>query len=280
MHVTAAQLNAELDRSDVNEERMARLRKKFGSDYKRAKSLAPNFGLVTWAGRYDSSIDEAIALKVESAKLSQQIASAKAAGSQSKMATLKQRYSDVTASLEDKKWTALTFAGRWGDPLITVEAPSDALRVIALLPDGEIKVLEFNTDTLRWEARFDIPTYLPEGHYTIAVVVVLKDGTRRKVSIEFNVDVTPPQGAGLARLSTDTQHKLRLEMDAGDEVARTVALLPWGERIQLDRTSDGKGFLAVADVPADWRGRPVQVTFVLTDNAHNRSRISVEVSPE
>jgi hypothetical protein len=168
---------------------------------------------------------------------------------------------------------------RMGDPLIQVEAPEDAEQVIALLPGGEIKRLLWNGDAKRWEARFDIPTYASEGTYHITVVIVGKDGTRRTLTLRYHVDVTPPTGRGSVQATAGDTSSLRLELDASEDTARVSALLPWGEQVAL-RPSPGQPnrFFARVTVPPNRAGQAHAVTFVLTDKAHNRTMVTVDLS--
>ena len=162
---------------------------------------------------------------------------------------------------------------RWGDPLISIEAPADAVQVIALLPNGEIKKLVWNGT--KWQARFDIPTHAEEGDFPITVIIVNKDGTRRQIALHFKVDVTAPQGSGTVQRANE---KLRLEVTADSDTTRVSALLPWHQKEELTASTQiANRFFALADIPADWRGKAVQITYVLTDKAHNRTTISVDM---
>ena len=162
---------------------------------------------------------------------------------------------------------------RWGDPLISIEAPADAVQVIALLPNGEIKKLVWNGT--KWQARFDIPTHAKEGDFPITVIIVNKSGTRRQIALHFKVDVTAPQGKGTVQRANE---KLRLDLVADADTTRVGALLPWSQKVELTAsTQNSNRFFALADVPAEWRGKAAQITYVLTDKAHNRTTISVDM---
>ena len=166
---------------------------------------------------------------------------------------------------------------RWGDPLIAVDAPADAQRVVAILPTGEVKQLVYNADRQRWEARFDVPTYAAEGEYVIRLIIVLRDGVRQRLTMRYHVDLTPPTGRGLAAMVGAGQPKLRLELEGSDDLRRVAALLPWGERVEM-RSTGGQRFFALVDVPVGRRGEAVAVTYILTDRAHNRTTLTVDLS--
>ena len=169
---------------------------------------------------------------------------------------------------------------RMGDPLIAVEAPDDAMRVVAILPDGTIKNLRYESAARRWEARFDVPEYSQQGAHEIIILIVQKSGARRRLTMRFNVDVTPPHGAGSARdVSTAGAKKWRLEMRGDADTARVAALLPWNARVELEPSAQDKTlFFAVVEAPPDFKKTP-RVTFVLTDRAHNRAQITVDLAP-
>lgn len=164
---------------------------------------------------------------------------------------------------------------RMGDPLITVDAPADALRVIAILPDGEIKEMIWNAARGRWEARFDVPGYASSGDYTITILVVRKDGTRSQLAFRYTVDVTPPTATGTATMVAQPAPVLRLELQASADTARVTAVLPWGERRELSTAGDGR-FFALAPLPAEQTATPLAVTYILTDKAHNRTTLTVQ----
>jgi Ca-activated chloride channel homolog len=170
-----------------------------------------------------------------------------------------------------------TLVASTGDPLLTVEAPPNAEHVVALMPGGDVKRLRFNPGSQRWEVRFDIPTYAREGDYVVRVVIVRKDGTRRLVTVRYGVDLSPPRGTGHAALVPANVPVLRLELEASEDTARVVALLPWGDKAVLRPAElQGAHWSTLVPVPPGEEGTPHRVTFVLTDRAHNRTTIQVE----
>ena len=170
---------------------------------------------------------------------------------------------------------AKTLRARMGDPLISAEAPADAQQVIALLPSGEVRPLAYNREKQRWEARFDIPVHAPEGEYVITIIVVLSDGTRNVLTMRYRVDLTPPTGAGEARVVRSPEPTFRLEVETSEDTARAAAILPWGERVELTRSAEPGHYFALAPVPPEHQAGPLSVTLVLTDRAHNRTVLTV-----
>jgi len=183
-------------------------------------------------------------------------------------------------------------AVRMGDPLISVEAPADAAQVVAIFPGGETKKLALNADSQKWEVRFDVPTYAMEGAYWVSIIVVFEDGTRQHLTMRFHVDVTAPQGKAKAAAvgGEGSTAVWRLEMDGDDDTARVLAILPGGEKIELaPSTEKANRFFAlaprasVAEVEVAAEGSTPfagkgKVIFILTDRAHNRTTIEVDMS--
>lgn len=171
------------------------------------------------------------------------------------------------------------FSGRAGDPLLTVEAPRDAAQVIALMPGGDVKRLAYDTQSHRWEARFDIPMSAAEGDYAVTVIIVRRDATRSRLTLHYRVDLTGPQGSGMARIDTNNTPVLRLRLAADEGTARVTALLPWGDKADLHRSdTETSVFQASVPLPTDAGVAAQAVTFVLTDKAHNRTSITVDLS--
>jgi hypothetical protein len=218
---------------------------------------------------YGKARTERLAVRTDLEKVDQAIETAPADSTQ--LAELEKRRAELLKREEELR-------ARMGDPLISVEAPADAEQVVALLPHGEVKPLTFNPDKHRWEARFDIPAYAAEGEYVITVIIVLKDGTRKVLTLRYRVDLTPPTGAGQAQVVAAAEPTLRLEVDSSEDTARAAALLPWGERVELKPSTQPHRFFTLVPVPPAQSGATFAVTFVLTDQAHNRTTVQVEVA--
>jgi hypothetical protein len=163
-----------------------------------------------------------------------------------------------------------------GDPLISIEAPAGAQQVIAVMPGGEIKRLVYNAVSSRWEARFDIPAYASEGEYAIAIVIVLADGSRRTQTVRYHVDLTAPAGLAAARSVVGSGPAIRLEVQGSDDTARVKAVVPWGI-VELKAGSIPHHFFALVSIPAGQTGSARAITYVLTDRAHNRTTMTVDL---
>ena len=163
-----------------------------------------------------------------------------------------------------------------GDPLLQISAPADARSVVAIMPNGEVKPLEWRAATKRWEANFDIPMDTRADSYLVTIVIVDKDGKRRVLKLRYRVDGQAPTGNAKIELGGQGDNSiLQLEVSASDDVSRVVALLPWGERLVLRRGQNGAFSTQVAR-PETWNQPSVPVRFILLDKAHNRTEISTD----
>ena len=163
-----------------------------------------------------------------------------------------------------------------GDPLLQISAPADAKSVVAIMPNGEVKPLEWRAAPKRWEANFDIPLDTRADSYLVTIVIVDKDGKRHTLKVRYRVDAEAPKGDAKIQLNAGAQNSdLNLEVSASDDTTRVVALLPWGDRLVLRRGKDGEFATKVA-VPESWDKPSVPVRFILIDRAHNRTELNVD----
>lgn len=168
---------------------------------------------------------------------------------------------------------------RSGDPLLQVQAPADAIRVVAVFPDNSTRSLSFDLASQSWQMRFDIPTYYDEGEYSVSVIIVLQNGQRRTSRFSYRVDLTPPKADDETKIMGVSTPVLRLDLTT-DGATRVEAILPWNEKIALQPAQlKANSFFAAVPVPAEYSGKKFEVTYIVTDAAHNRTQLSAEVSP-
>lgn len=193
-------------------------------------------------------------------------------------ASLKTRYDELVNSpaAANNSWGGSGF--RTGDPLLQVNAAQDAQSVTAIFPDGTIRPLTYDATSHTWQLRFDIPTYADEGDYSVSIIIVEKDGTRRTETFTYGVDLTPPSATASAIISAASQPTLRLELQT-EAAVRAEALLPWGERQILQPSQVEKNaFFALTAIPQEYQAETFPVTYTVTDAAHNRTSLTVEAS--
>lgn len=104
-----------------------------------------------------------------------------------------------------------------GDPEVAVRAPADARRVTAVLPDGEVVACAYDARREVWVTNFVIPADVPDGIFTVRVLITLADGAELERSARYQVDGEAPR----ARLALDERAAL------GSEV--TLRVLPEAE---------------------------------------------------
>ena len=122
--------------------------------------------------------------------------------------------------------------GGGGDPYIAVKAPADALQVVAVFPNGDIKDLTYSAAKALWDGRFDIPFGTPAGEYRVTVIIVHRDGTRSRFALLYQYLTGGPTVTRLDALQAASGGPFRLSV-SGKGIARAVAVLPWGERVDL-----------------------------------------------
>ena len=169
------------------------------------------------------------------------------------------------------------FTNNIGDPPIYVAAPANARSVVAIMPNGQIKTLDYNADARRWEGNYDVPATTADGLYTIQIVIVGADNSRRRYAMQFRVDTAAPRGTGTVASAPDAPQMVRLGVEHGGDVARVTALLPWGEKVALlPSTTVGHRFFATVKAPPEYAGKAIKVTYILVDRAHNLTTIEAE----
>ena len=202
-------------------------------------------------------------------KLEAQTTAAEKAGDQNKLAKLQ------TARNENSR--NAYFVNNIGDPPIYVTAPANAKSVVAVMPNGQVKTLDYNADAKRWEGNYDVPTTTKDGLYTIQIVIVQADNSRRRYGMQFRVDTAAPRGIGLVARAPGAPQMVRLQIEHDGDVARVTALLPWGERVDLlPSTTVGHRFFATVKAPPQYAGKAIQVRYILVDRAHNLTTIEAE----
>ncbi|MCL5038168.1 MAG: hypothetical protein M1269_13835 [Chloroflexi bacterium] len=182
-------------------------------------------------------------------------------------------YKNVLAK-EKIQTNTKSVGGGGGDPWISVKAPVDALRVVAVFPNGEAKSLNYDEKKKCWSGRFDIPFGTAAGTYRVTVILVHKDGKLTRFILEYDNLLGETISANATTLTGKPGGSVILKV-TGDGIERGVVVTPWGERYNLGK-KDGHweaGILIPKDTPA---GKNM-LTVVLMDGAHNRTEIEVDL---
>ena len=183
---------------------------------------------------------------------------------------------EVQAAMNQKRFPT------GGDPWVKVTAPPDTVRVTALFPWGETKPLVYDQGEGRWTVRFIVPKATVHGDYEVVIVITRTDGTQQRFTVRYQADLEAPQGFGRA-LATRVPNgwRIALSVEASDDTERVDVLLPKGDLIGLKR--DGRANQYHTDLTlaaADVKGPSVFLPVLITDAAHNRLEIEVEVELE
>jgi len=154
-----------------------------------------------------------------------------------------------------------------GDPVLTVEAPRDALRVTAFFPFGLTRDLTFDESANRWRLRFLVPIEVADGSYHATVLIVTRDGHSELREVPYVIDSQRPEFE-VEVSCVDTKMTLLVRSaDRVREVRAAPVSLP-SQRLELRREPGHQ-------VPALYRGelrlgsRADRVNLVVTDLARN-----------
>ncbi len=156
-----------------------------------------------------------------------------------------------------------------GDPVLTVDAPRDALRVTAFFPFGLEKDLAFDPELKLWRVRFLVPKEVADGHYKVPVMVITRDGHVEFLSGSYTIDSSEPEFApevrchsGAMALSVVTQQPMR-------EVWAAFVADP-SRRIRLNLVANDSSrthYMATLKLAL----KDARVRIVVTDQARNEA---------
>jgi len=186
-----------------------------------------------------------------------------------------------------------------GDPEILIPAPEDARRVVVVFPFGETKLARWDATSGKWIVRFLVDEGTAAGQYTVAVRVTLADGSVKRMTAEYTVDLRAPEMAVSVVHEADGAITIIAEQETGtaDEERQRLggvglplggprrvldsraveAHLPDGTTLSLERESAGR-FVGRWEPQAGVRF-PIRAEFVTTDRALNSRRFTRTLSP-
>ncbi|MFO7948503.1 MAG: VIT domain-containing protein [Armatimonadota bacterium] len=167
-----------------------------------------------------------------------------------------------------------------GDPWIRVSAPPDTVRVTAIFPWGETMPLIYDPDDGRWAVRFVVPKGAVHGSYEVIIIITAADGSQRHLTINYEADRQAPSGIGRAFAHhTGDGWVVTLSVKASADTRRVDALTPAGDLVGLNCEGDTyTGQITIPDSAVS--GPSVFVPVYVTDSAHNRLEIEVEIELE
>jgi Ca-activated chloride channel family protein len=160
-----------------------------------------------------------------------------------------------------------------GDPIVDVAAPDDARRVTVFFPFGLVKELVFDAQRARWRGRFLVPEGVPDGDYTMLIVIELADGSiieKRQPYVldskadEFDIELSKKTVKAGASLKVDVN-----SVEAADEVYVHCPELKWMRQVLA--SDDGVHWTLKLRVPAGTAAGEYRVMVVVRDKAGNRA---------
>jgi Ca-activated chloride channel family protein len=149
-----------------------------------------------------------------------------------------------------------------GDPVLTVDAPRDALQVTAFFPFGLVKDLRFDERLEKWTVRFLVPTDVPDGAYEAQVVIVKRDGALELARASYVIDSRAPDfevdfaGPRIRVRVNEPARKVTVVL-AADPRRRTV-LRGDGREFEGERPGIGRLRVVVADLARNEAAREVE----------------------
>ena len=167
-----------------------------------------------------------------------------------------------------------------GDPVLSVDAPADALKVIAYFPFGLVEELRYDPMRDRWAVRFLVPRHVADGVYTIRIQIIHADGRIEWRQVPYVIDSTEPEFAVAMPTRAAAGGLIPITVDPYEPVAVVFAYLPGVEkkrlRLRLDpETGFYEGWLPI---PEDLEAEEVTVRIVVRDLARNRCQRDLVVS--
>lgn len=166
---------------------------------------------------------------------------------------------------------------RPGDPLLTVDAPPDAVSVTAIFPWGEVAGMRWDRQRGRWYHRFLVPHEVQDGAYAVQILIEMPDGELVEDIVEIEVDSQAPEiDAEAHPCGANTCVTVRL-----DEPLRGLQVFPAGrpeQRQRLDlRKLENQG---LREVQITLPGAPDEVVVILKDMAMNNVIETIPVTAE
>lgn len=154
-----------------------------------------------------------------------------------------------------------------GDPVLTVKAPADALRVTAFFPFGLNRELHFDPDKNNWRVRFLVPKDTPDGEYEVPVLIVHRDGREEWATGRYTIDSQEPEFEPVVQCMGDTM-KISVVVQSRMREVRAAWVSDPRQRISLaldPRDSQRSRYLGTMKLGA----QSDAVRIVATDMARN-----------
>lgn len=169
-----------------------------------------------------------------------------------------------------------------GDPVLTVDAPAEALKVVAYFPFGLVKRMKFDEIRGEWNVRFLVPRNVADGLYAIRVLIVHDDGHLEWRTIEYYIDGTAPEFEVSIPATAAAGETIRIEVDPFETVAEVFMTVPDlnDSRIDLHLDVETGRYVTDLTLPTTFPEGPVTVRIIVRDKARNRFEQDFEIWQE
>jgi Ca-activated chloride channel homolog len=169
-----------------------------------------------------------------------------------------------------------------GDPVLTVDAPADAIKVEAYFPFGLVKRMKWDAVRQEWNVRFLVPRDVCDGLYEIRVLILHVDGTLEWRTVEYYIDGTAPEFDTNVPATAVAGETVRIEVDPFETVREVYMMLPDSGNVRIDLKIDIESGKYVGEItlPDRFPEGPFTLRIVVRDMARNRFEQDFEIWEE
>ncbi len=165
---------------------------------------------------------------------------------------------------------------RPGDPVLRVRTDESVASVIALFPFGDTKALRYLKNEDIWQTRFVAPPDLPDGVYSVRLILRDKGGRVEREQKTFIISSKAP----LVRTTIDRNRVhagdvIMLNVRASETTHKITARLYGAEPVSIQWTEDAKSNTGRLQVPAQLPAGRYSIHVTAEDVAHNVSHQEV-----
>jgi Ca-activated chloride channel family protein len=169
-----------------------------------------------------------------------------------------------------------------GDPVLTVDAPAEALKVVAYFPFGLVKRMKFDEIRSEWNVRFLVPRDVADGLYEIRVLIVHVDGRLEWRTIEYYIDGTAPEFETQIPATAAAGETIHVEVDPFETVSEVFLTVPGTDdsRIDLQLDVESGRYVGQVTLPTVFPEGPITIRIIVRDKARNRFEQDFEIWEE
>jgi len=166
-----------------------------------------------------------------------------------------------------------------GDPVLSVDAPVNARKVVAFFPFGLTKRMKFDPIREQWSCRFLVPRDVADGLYEIKVLIIDGEGGREWRNISYYIDGTAPEFEADLPATAAAGETISVEVDPFETVQEVYGYLPEIDdtRILFKLDPESGTYLADITMPTPFCEGPVTLRIVVRDEARNRFERDFEI---